>query len=919
VGASFEDPIPYRTGVTSIVIKLFGAFNCGGEESKDDESMLEAIAFFQDQHLSVKVPSAYGNCEQPYCTLESIDIPFSSAYYTSGGENVFKIIAGVPFCVSHLIAELQWTVKIPTVASTVPNCGPIEGGTTVLVRASELGVNLQYECFFASSKVSAATTELGGLTLTCTSPKKTNKGKVKFGLIDSRFPECYVDSPFSFFEYYDASLISLSPQSGTALGGVDLVITGKDFSVDSAVIICLFVSSSAQPEISVAGILLDGVIHCATPPWPVEEEAQVRVSFNGGVQYTDQALLFSFFTEPSPGPILFSEREWLYIVLGVAFFLFLTVLIAFWVRRAQCQDGPRRLREGNVQEITMGDLRLLECVGKGTFGEVYRAEWRGAIIAVKKLPLQNLKDGALSDFQKEIAMMQPFRHPNVLQYLGGCLTPPDIFIALEYMSRGSLYELLHHPTLQLTWAMALHFLTDASKGMIYLHSLTPPIIHRDLKSHNLLVDEAWRVKVSDFGLSTHLDQQGTMTACGTPSWTAPEVIRHSRYTEKADVYSFGVVMWESIVREDPYLGLPPFKVIYAVGHQGMRPSIPQYAPAPYKTIVRKCWSEDPVARPSFTDLLERLAQIERHGFSAVTDVFSSSRATIVPSLEDFIPATPKVKRTRNKQRKGKPKEEAKPIPVQEQAVQSSSPIAVSFIKDEAVTSSLNPEENTIAKAQRLHQQFFGTFIPPGILSTAAEARELADDKLPIKAKPQQNITANNNYLKKSSNYTNNNASNNSSTRSIHRGNDKDSNNLGHHTNSHEKHPNTSDDQLSFATAAFASAMAQQEQQRKQISTSTSPPGHLAESNTSERPENNAALLYADFISVFPRQDNSTEETINEESQQLLSEGFGDPFSSGLSPSAQFVLTKNAYDNFIDDQEIDNKFSINDESSGDSFY
>jgi len=141
----------------------------------------------------------------------------------------------------------------------------------------------------------------------------------------------------------------------------------------------------------------------------------------------------------------------------------------------------------------------------------------------------------------------------------------------------------------------------------YLHKSTPAILHRDLKSHNLLVDETFKVKISDFGLSKIVEKMNsTMTSCGTAAWAAPEILKNNRYTEKADVYSFGVCLWEFWTRRDPYEGMPTFQIIFNVGTANMRPLIPEDCPTDYAQLMMDCWQTDPTARPSFEQILKRL-------------------------------------------------------------------------------------------------------------------------------------------------------------------------------------------------------------------------------------------------------------------------------------------------------------------------
>ena len=125
------------------------------------------------------------------------------------------------------------------------------------------------------------------------------------------------------------------------------------------------------------------------------------------------------------------------------------------------------------------------------------------------------------------------------------------------------------------------------------------------------MDANWRVKVCDFGLSKLIVKaNATMTACGTPSWTAPEVLRNERYTTKADVYGFGIVIWEMFSRADPFPGLPPFQIVFAVGNQGLRPRLNNNWPAEWVKLITDCWAEDPLLRPNFEEIITILDKLD---------------------------------------------------------------------------------------------------------------------------------------------------------------------------------------------------------------------------------------------------------------------------------------------------------------------
>nr|XP_017218507.1 PREDICTED: serine/threonine-protein kinase EDR1-like [Daucus carota subsp. sativus] len=154
---------------------------------------------------------------------------------------------------------------------------------------------------------------------------------------------------------------------------------------------------------------------------------------------------------------------------------------------------------------------------------------------------------------------------------------------------------------------------DIARGVNYLHHCSPPIVHRDLKSSNLLVDKNWTVKVGDFGLSRlkHETFLTTKTGKGTPQWMAPEVLRNEPSDEKSDVYSYGVILWEIATEKIPWDNLNSMQVIGAVGFMNHRLEIPKEVDPQFASIIESCWHSEPRSRPSFQELLEKLKDLLR--------------------------------------------------------------------------------------------------------------------------------------------------------------------------------------------------------------------------------------------------------------------------------------------------------------------
>ncbi|KAJ0786427.1 putative protein kinase TKL-CTR1-DRK-2 family [Helianthus annuus] len=264
-------------------------------------------------------------------------------------------------------------------------------------------------------------------------------------------------------------------------------------------------------------------------------------------------------------------------------------------------------------EIAWDELHIKERIGAGSFGTVHRAEWHGSDVAVKVLTVQDFEDDQLREFLREVSIMKRVRHPNVVLFMGAVTVRPHYSIVTEYLPRGSLFRLIHRPAAGeiMDQRRRLRMALDVAKGINYLHCLSPPIVHWDLKSPNLLVDKNWTVKVCDFGLSRFKANTfiSSKSVAGTPEWMAPEFLRGEPSDEKSDVYSFGVILWELVTMQQPWNGLSPAQVVGAVAFQNRKLTIPSNTPPALTSLMESCWADDPTQRPSFKSIVNSLKKL----------------------------------------------------------------------------------------------------------------------------------------------------------------------------------------------------------------------------------------------------------------------------------------------------------------------
>ncbi|ETV95675.1 TKL protein kinase, variant [Aphanomyces invadans] len=204
----------------------------------------------------------------------------------------------------------------------------------------------------------------------------------------------------------------------------------------------------------------------------------------------------------------------------------------------------------------------------------------------------------------ELLVMSKLVHPNVVEFIGACIEPPNLCFVMELCSM-SLYDQLHGTNEPISVSALVKMATSIASAMQYLHSLTPAIVHRDLKSQNVLLDATGTVKLCDFGLVC--TKEGT---AGTPAYMPPELLAGKPFSKAVDVHMFGMLLWEMFARDIPFRGYAVDDIQRKVLH-GDRPSIPTIdCPPSCQDLMRQCWSAEPSHRPTFDAIHRMLSAVD---------------------------------------------------------------------------------------------------------------------------------------------------------------------------------------------------------------------------------------------------------------------------------------------------------------------
>jgi len=289
------------------------------------------------------------------------------------------------------------------------------------------------------------------------------------------------------------------------------------------------------------------------------------------------------------------------------------------------KSGKMNIRE-ELFEIPMDKIDLIKAIGSGGSGStVYKATWENQSVAFKVFKLMqfvNDDSANFEEFEREVEILGSTSHPSILTFFGASLKPPRVGIIMEFCSNGDLQHYFGFQKEEIAddsagMAERLRVLMEIASGMSYLHNRK--IIHRDLKSVNVLLNEALHAKIMDFGLSKIVEKMSETktSAIGTSFYMSPEVATGARYTEKCDVFAFGIMLWEVTKRDfKPYgdFSSTEFRIEFKVASDpNFRPKVIdgfEFVDESTREwlipLMQSCWSANADERKSFVEIFEIL-------------------------------------------------------------------------------------------------------------------------------------------------------------------------------------------------------------------------------------------------------------------------------------------------------------------------
>ncbi|KAF9131463.1 hypothetical protein BGW39_001776 [Mortierella sp. 14UC] len=258
-------------------------------------------------------------------------------------------------------------------------------------------------------------------------------------------------------------------------------------------------------------------------------------------------------------------------------------------------------------------LAIENLIGTGAYGAVYKARWGGQPVAAKSF-FHSQSDLYEKAIQKETSVLQRLRHRHIIQFYRAHEQDGHIFLIMDLAEKGSLASVINTKSgggkdLLLDWPTKTRLAHEMARGLEYIHQ--EGVLHRDLKSANVLLTRHMEVKLADFGLAQVRQSMSTGASIsyssaglvGTLRWMAPELLLDKpKYSSKSDMYALGMVMWEMAANcTTPFKDQPNNVVVLALVQDGRREVLPHDTPAQYRELVEQCWHQNPACRPDASE------------------------------------------------------------------------------------------------------------------------------------------------------------------------------------------------------------------------------------------------------------------------------------------------------------------------------
>jgi tRNA A-37 threonylcarbamoyl transferase component Bud32 len=267
---------------------------------------------------------------------------------------------------------------------------------------------------------------------------------------------------------------------------------------------------------------------------------------------------------------------------------------------------------GNLSGVTQVDyteVTLGEIISQGGFSVVHKAQWKGARVAAKVIVDPVITADLRAEFENEIQMLNYLRHPNTVLLMAASFKPPHFTMISEFVPNGTLFDYLHRSREEISIDRKVSIIIQISSVFLFYHN--SGVVHRDLKTMNVLLSEGQSIKICDFGLARFKADlnKGSMQFSGTPAYMAPELFKKQSYDEKVDVFAFGTVVWEVLTRQVPFDALEPGDIRDRVLRGDLRLDNPVVAPRKLVSLIDMCRRPNPGERPGFEEISQYLANM----------------------------------------------------------------------------------------------------------------------------------------------------------------------------------------------------------------------------------------------------------------------------------------------------------------------